>query len=321
MADFDFAIHGTGLFSALLAGILARTHGKRVVRIGLRPSAQRLPRQLDLALPLSARPENWQLVRAAEAETRRSLADIAPEGVEEIEAGLIADNTASAMALDHLGHLAHGFGHQVRRTGNGWALRRVSLIQPELIVGKLGEWLALGNVVAQDEGPADATRIVLADDAAILDFFPEDKRPASLRSEAMTASLLVAPRPLTTPLQLFPDRGVTLLQRPGNAVLALVVGEHDIDARLASTLAGPFPIKRLATTRYRRIVSADGAPLIGMVGDAFVIAGLGPIAAFLAPAVARLLAGSSAPDESAWFAARDPASANRASLADIGAAS
>ena len=77
-------------------------------------------------------------------------------------------------------------------------------------------------------------------------------------------------------------------------VLAIVSGEHDVDARLASTLPGPFPMKRLATTRYRRFVTADGAPLIGQVGKTtFVVAGLGDTAPFFAPSIARLLAGTS----------------------------
>lgn len=321
MAEFDFAIHGWGLLSTLLAGLLARDHGKRVVRIGLRPSPQRLPRSIDLALPFSVHPANWRMIRAAEVETRALLASLgATEGWSETNVGIVTDTAAGAQAIDHLAHLALGYGHQIGRLANGWAMRRVGLLHPEFLADKLTQWLAQAGVVSRDEGPAEATRTVLADDAAILDFFAEDQRPPGLQSEAMTATLVVTPRPLPLPLQLFPDHGVTLQHRPGNAVLALVAGEHDVERRLASTLNGPFPMKRLATTRYRRIVSADNAPLIGRVGNAFAIAGLGTPAAFLAPALARLLAGASGAQEAAWFAARDPASRSRADLADIGSA-
>ena len=105
------------------------------------------------------------------------------------------------------------------------------------------------------------------------------------------------------------DRGVTHIDRPGNTVLALVSGEADVEARLASSFAGPFPLKRLATTRYRRFGTSDGAPIISRLtpGKPFLVAGLGDAAAFLAPTIARLIAGASAADEAQWFAAHDPA--------------
>ena len=316
MPSFDFAIHGSGLVSALLAGVLARDHGKSIVRIGRRPSAQRLLRHLDLALPLSARPETWGMARRAEAETRALLAAIGtPEGWSEIEVGLVADTAATASALDHAMHLAHGFGHQIGRLPNGWALRRVALLHPEFLGDALAKWLADVGVVSQDEGPAEAGQTVLTDDGAILEHFAEETRPPALAAEAMTATLVVAPRSLPVPLQHFPDRGVTLLRRPGNAMLALVRGENDVDARLASTLSGPFPMKRLATTHYRRIAT-DGAPIIGRIDQTFVVAGLGEPGAFLAPALARFLAGKSEDDERAWFATHDPARP-RDAIADI----
>ena len=47
------------------------------------------------------------------------------------------------------------------------------------------------------------------------------------------------------------------------------------------------------------------------------LAGLGNAGAFLAPAIARHLAGVSADDEKAWFAAHDPARQSRAPVAEI----
>jgi hypothetical protein len=316
MPSFDFAIHGTNLLSALLAGVLARDHGKKIVRIGRRPSAQRLPRHLDLALPRSARPDSWHRMREAAVETRDLLGQIGtPEGWSETEAALVADTAASTAALDHVIHLAHGSGHQVARLPNGWALRRVALLHPEFLGDSLAKWLSEAGVVSQDEGPGDAAQIVLADDAAVLDHFAEAQRPTAIVAEPMTATLLAAPRGLSSSMQYFPDRGVTLLRRPGNAVLALISGEREVEARLASTLSGPFPIKRLATTRYRRVVT-DGAPLIGRINEAFVVAGLGDAAGFFAPALARFLVGKSEGDERKWIAARDPAQP-RDAVADV----
>jgi hypothetical protein len=319
MAEFDLAIAGTGLLSGLLAGVLARDHGRRVVRVGRPMSPQRLPRSLNLALPVATRPESWRLLRRAEADTRVLLGSIGvPDSVARIETEIVADLPQTAAALDHVAHMALGHDHQVRRVTGGWAFRQVTTLDRETIEARLGEWLKAAGVATIDEGSVDAAMTVLAGDDAILEGLDEDKRPAPLVSHAMTSTLIVS-RGLAAPVRRFPDRGVTLVDRPGNTVLAIVSGEQDVDARLASTLPGPFPMKRLATTRYRRLVTSDGAPLIGSVGKQFVIAGLGDAAAFFAPALARLLAGIPTDEERQWFAAHDPA-AQRSAVADFVAA-
>ncbi|MEO7221284.1 MAG: hypothetical protein ABIY37_02330, partial [Devosia sp.] len=92
MAEFDIAIVGTNLFSGLVAGILARDQGKRVVRIGRPHSPQRLPRSLNLALPLATRPETWRMLRRTEAETRTLLGSIGvAESVATTEMEVVAD--------------------------------------------------------------------------------------------------------------------------------------------------------------------------------------------------------------------------------------
>ena len=77
-------------------------------------------------------------------------------------------------------------------------------------------------------------------------------------------------------------------------------------------------MKRLASTRYRRIATTDGAPVIGRLKGTkqFVIAGLGDCAPFIAPAVARFLAGKSEGSEKRWLLAHDPARL-RATVADF----
>ncbi len=316
MAEFDVAIVGSSLASGLLAGALARDHGRKVVRIGRSDSAQRLARSLNLALPLATRPESWRMMRAAEVDTRALLDSIGvPDSVASTEVELVSDLPDTAAMLDHLAHMASGFGHQVRRTGAGWALRRVALLQPEVIDRRMAEWLAAAGVTSIDEGTADAALTVLAEDDAILDALPERQRPGQLVAQAMQSTLIDAPRPLPAPVRRFPDRGVTLMARPGG-ILAIVGGEHEVEVRLASALPGPFPMKRLATTRYRRFVTGDGAPLIGKIGKHFVVAGLGDATPFFAPALARLIAGAPEEEEKRWFAAHTPRK-NRTAVAEF----
>ncbi len=313
MAEFDVAIVGSSLAAGLLAGVLARDHGGKVVRIGRPHSAQRLPRSLNLALPLATRPESWRMLRAAEAEARALLGSIGVQNtMATTEVELVSDLPDTAAMLDHLAHMAVGFGHQVRRTGAGWALRRVAMLQPEIIEKRMAEWLLAAGVTSIDEGTADAALTVLADDDAILDTLAERRRPGQLIAQAMQSTLIAASRPLPVPVRRFPDRGVTLMARPGNSILAIVGGEQEVDARLASTLPGPFPMTRLATTRYRRFVTGDGAPLIGKIGKNFVVAGLGDAMPFFAPALARLIAGAPREDEKRWFAGHTPRKDRRA---------
>ncbi len=319
MAEVDFAVYGTGLLPTLLAGLLARDHGRRVVRVGRRRSSQRLPRGLDLGLPLSVHPASWRLVRQGESEIAQLMRGIgAAPGLATAEVALVADQPDSAAALDHLAHVALGHGHQLRRVPKGWALRRITQLHAETLGDLLADWLAAAGVATVETGPVSATQTIVADDAALLEHVAEDRRPPDLVVEAMTATLLAAPRGLAAPILLHPDRGVTLLRRPDNTVLALARGAADVEARIASALAGPFPVKRLASTRYRRLVTRDGAPLIGRIKGArlFAIAGLGDAGAFLAPALARFLAGTAVPDEKRWVAAHAPAR-SRDAVADF----
>ena len=320
MAEPDFAIYGTSLMAGLLAGLLARDHGRSVVRVGRRPSAQRLPRALPLALPLATRPQSWRLIRAAESEIAAVLGSAGVgESLGFTEAALFADLPGTTGAIDHLAHVALGYGHQLRRLPGGWSFRRVPLIDREQVEARMPDWLRAAGVVLHEEGPVAARRIVLADDSSILEQLPEAQRPAGLRVQAMTATLLAAPRGFDIPVQRFADRGVFLARHTPGTVLALVAGGGEVEERLASALPPPFPVRRLATTRYRRLVSLDGAPVIGAPADGpFIATGLGSCAAFLAPGLARHLAGTAGEAEAAWFAAHAPDAA-RSAIADIAA--
>lgn len=341
MADsgFDAAIFGSTALARLVAGLLARDHGRRVLLIGREASPQRLPRTIDMALPTATRPETWSLLRAGELETRRLLESIgSAEAVSRITVAVHGDTEASAAALAHIAHLAMGFGMAGRSTGPLHNFRDVALLNAEGLSPKLAPWLAsLGVTVADSDAArlgflksgaaelilsderAAAAQIVLADDPALLDLVPEAQRPGQFTIQPMTATLTAPTRRLPAPVVRWPDRGITLVRRPGDSVLALIEGDADAEARLASTLPGPFPLARLATSRFRRVVTADGAPLIGKLKPSklTILAGLGEAAVFLAPAIARWLAGTPSDDEKRWFAARDPARPSRETIAEF----
>ena len=70
---------------------------------------------------------------------------------------------------------------------------------------------------------------------------------------------------------------------------------------------------------FRCVETLDGAPLIGRSGrlKAIIAAGLGDTAAFVAPAVARVLADAATEDDAAYFTAREVSkAAHRQSVAE-----
>jgi len=325
---YDFAIFGASPLAALLAGLLAHDHGKHVLRIADPVSPQRLPRALDLALPLATRPASWRLLRHSEAETRALLAALdAPDTLSPTTVKLVADLPATAAALAHLSHIALGYGlrshdgsfSNISRLNGEISLADSKVVTVERDTATLGFTRTGAAELTISGEPAAIGQIVLADDAAILDLLPEAQRPLQLAVQSMTATLTAEARRLPAPVMRYLDRGVTLSQRADQSILALVSGDADLAARLGSTLPGPFPLRRLATTHYRRLTTTDGAPLLGRLKPSklYVIAGLGDTGLFLAPPIARLLAGKATADEKRWFGPHDPARPNRDAVAEF----
>jgi hypothetical protein len=317
--SFDFAIVGSNTLSLLLCGVLARDHGAKVVRVGRSPSPERLPRGPDLALLSATRPDSWRLLRDGDAETRRLLAAIGA-GVTDVDVEMVADTERTRTAFDHVAHLAAGYRQPVRQVSGRWLFQGVTLVPPQAPL--LTAWLdTLGvKFIDADSLPlpwmvdgspriagVEAGQVVLADDEVILDL-DESVRSSVLRADAMTMTLLDRAPARRQPIRVYPDRQVVLMPRDASTMLARIRNAEALDERLGSSLVGPFPIRRLATARYRALSSLDGAPVVGSLGGAgpYVVAGLEEAAPFFAPALARHLKGSATPDEVAWFAAHAP---------------
>lgn len=327
ITTYDFAIFGSTPFAAILAGCLAR-QGKRVLRVGSRASPQRLLRRIDLALPIATRPGTWDVLMRGVPEIRALLQAMgAPDSFVPASVRIDHDTEAGRAFAGHMVHTALAFGLKPARRRNSMLWRSVGMVRAERAEDKIADWLAAAGVRSIDPhevrlsfGASDATLlagpdgdiaaglVVLAEDAAILEL-PADLRPSILQSEELTTTLVAKVRPFSEPIVLFPERGVSLLQRDDGSVLALVSGSADLEARLASAFPGPFPIARLATGRTHHLESIDGAPLIGALGHAglFAVAGLGNAAVFFAPALARHLTGTATPAEAEWCSAHDPA--------------
>jgi hypothetical protein len=313
-SSYDFAIFGGNALASLVAGLLVHDHKKQVLLIADPVSPQRLPRSIDLALLLATRPQSWKMLRRGVTETRVLMEALgAQSGLEAANVTVAADLPQTKTALAHIAATARGYGQPSRAglfTGVLRLAAPISLAQSRVVSLERDavtlESTRAGLVVSGE--PTDVGQIVIADDDALLDLVPVDQRPLQLIAQSVTVTLTAPARKLTSPLMLYPDRGVTLQQRQDLSILALVSGDADVDARLASTLPGPFPLQRLASTHFRRVVTSDGAPFVGRVKPSklTIFAGLGDGAAFFAPIIARSLAGVAAEDETSWLARLSP---------------
>lgn len=341
MADvaFDFAVVGAGPLALLVAGCLAEAHGRRVVVVGDLPSPFRVPRQEHVSVAPFTRPETWSLLGHCLPETIKLLRAMGAGTFEHQDALFVARSGPAIDALAHIRHMAAGFGHAAERESrHGVAacrIRDAAVLRPVELAIAAAAWLARLDVpVLPGAGTSvrlmrrggmrietarrafDAAHGVLADDDAVLALGGDITGLAA----AEATSILTEPvAPLPGSLIFDMDDRVLLRQAPGGQVVARAPGGRDVALpRIARAMAARGGIRRAGEVTHAVVVSADGAPVIASTRPprATVFAGLGPVGAFLAPAIARFLAGASTAVETEWFAARAARRA-RSGVADV----
>lgn len=335
--SYDFAIFGSSPLATLVAGLLASAHGKTVCLVREDPSEFRLPRGLDLSVGPITRPETWALLGATVPETVKLIAGFAGRGaVPRVDPLLIAESGDGADALAHMRHVAGGFGVAVERLADAglvvttravMRLRDARVIMRAQFERAAPAWLdthkvrALGSrggaiTLKRDGscriegagGEAEAAQAVLADSTMIMALLDADERDRLLTVERQTTILTEPTGPLAAPVTLFADRGVSLHQRANGGVAAIARGRADAAAaRIGACLSGQAHLRLAGQTTQAVVGTEDGGPLIGTARGlkTLVVAGLGLPGAFLAPALARHLAGASDGAEKAWLSARE----------------
>ncbi len=168
----------------------------------------------------------------------------------------------------------------------------------------------------------DAGTVLLADDDAILTRLALADRHRLLTISAGTGVLTEPAKPLSAALIQYLDRQVSIYQRGMKGpVTALSAGDAITAApRIGASLAPLGRLKRSGQAIFRSVDTADGAPLIGRLGKgkASIVAGLGPSAVFVVPAIARLLAGAATEEDARYFEPRDVSkAASRQGVAEI----
>lgn len=332
-APADFLVAGSTPLARLVAGLLAQSHGRRVIFVGESQATYRLPRSLDLSVAPLTRPESWALLRPSSDETARLITRIAGRGaLRHIDPIFFADSAADREALAHCGQMAAGFGVAVEKVApsllgqgrEGLLFRDAIRLNRPVLEPALDTWLAeigverpeisglrIGldgsAVVATSAGELVAHQAVLADDTAIIAWLPLQHWPMLLRRQAGATILTTPTKPLAAPAMVQIGSGTVLKQQAEGGIAAL--GSEDLavfSGRLQALLGRDRQVEQAGQTGYQRLVSIDGGPLVGRAAGqgADIVAGLGMAGAFLAPALARWLAGAASPAEAAWFGAR-----------------
>jgi hypothetical protein len=285
----------------------------------------------------AARPETWAMLKRGGTETLKLIGSIGRGLYERVDPLFIAETPGTTAYLSHMRWLALGFGFAAERAvdrtitaeGTICRIRDAAILVGGKIEPALDAWLkqlevrripsSEASIVPRREGgfslrfagpPIDVPVVTLADDDAIATrLLPADRHRLLDISASVGLATVASQKPLAAPYMSFLDRGVAVHQRGGKGpATAIAAGDPDVALpRIGASLVGIAPLGIAAQARFLRVGTTDGAPLIGRMGKQRLtaIAGLGDSAAFLAPIVARYLAGAAAEDEARYFEARD----------------
>jgi hypothetical protein len=344
-SSYEFAIFGSTPLAGLVAGLLATVHQKRVCLISEAASAFQSPRGLDLSVMPVTRPETWALLKDTTPEVVKLIGRMRGRaGRQRVDPVFAADSIEGSVALSHMRYVAAGFGYAIERlpsdkgfaAGEAYRLRDAVLLRRAEIEPIIRAWLTkigVGQLSARDMGVTlrrdgsarlnfagsmiEAAHAVLADDAAILAQLDLQERDRTLSVQYATAMLTEPTHALAAPVIVYTDRGVTLTRNRRGSVMALGAGPPERAlVEVGRCLAGHAPLRRAGQRIFRTVTTIDGAPLVGQARGlrATIIAGLGIGGAFLAPALARLIAGAATDREKAYFSGREAGRGNARAL-------
>lgn len=342
---FDIAVFGSNPLASLLAGLLASAHGKKVCLLSMNDWEFRLPTGLDLSIAPMTRPETWAIHEKVMPETIKLLARIGGKtACSRIDPLFIADTQAGSAALSHMHYMALAFGYAMEKTTqNGgrkspqtaYRVRDAVVLSRTQLARPMARWLEKAGVHATSskdvtiraDGSAsiitadaaiEAKQVVMADDASMLAFLDGELMRAFSVEDA-TSLLTEVVADAIASASVYVDRGIVLNQRPGGGITVLAAGKaSDALPRIGASLEGLAKLRRAGERSFRKLRTADGAPVVGALrgSGVFVLAELGLSGAFLAPAIARFVAGAASADEAAYFIARAPRNEARLEIAE-----
>jgi hypothetical protein len=177
--------------------------------------------------------------------------------------------------------------------------------------------------IERDGVQHNAMDVVLADDAAILALLGREAVSPVLQPMATTAVQTERVRSLPSRYVDYLDRGVRLYQSPSGQISALAQGASEpATGHLRNCLAALAPVRRAGQVTFHQLTPRDGAPVFGALKGSRIrlVAGVGPIGFFLAPALARAVVGAATAEEATYFGERSAnIESRKVSVGDFGA--
>jgi hypothetical protein len=329
----DFAVFGSTPLARLLAGLLASTHGRRVIFVGETQSAYRLQRSIDLSVAPITRPETWALLGEGIAETMRHIGRIAGRGAySRVDPIFFAEDPHSVEALSHIRYMAQGFRIAAEPVAasllgsgrSGIVMRDAIRLNRPVLEPALDEWLSKskvervtpdrvqieldGSVTLNAQGENySAQQAILADPESIMAWLPLRQWPVLFQRKPASAILTTPTQPIAAPIMLEIGSGATLLQQSEGGIEGIGPGDPAaFSAHMQTLLGAQRQVEQAGQTGFAALHTADGAPAFGRAAGvgADVVAGLGMPGVFFAPAIARWLVGEAQPHQAHWFGAR-----------------
>jgi hypothetical protein len=327
--QLDFAVFGSSPLAGLIAGLLAGRHKRQVVMVGDAQARYRLPRTFDMSVAPITRPETWALLKAVLSESSKLITRIGGRhALRRVDPIFFADGPATREALGHFSHMARAYGMILEtvppaKTGADRTALRISdavTVHRPGFEPAMETWLAeqgvrrfapematmaAGGSTMIKEGDAVlvARRAVLVDDEAIVRCLPGWQWPAQLLRRPHATILTASSRHLAGPIMVQLDSGTILVQHEEGGMAAMGPGSLSaFSARLSALLSEAGQLQQVGQVGYEILFPGDGAPLLGPVttDGPLILTGLGPIGAFMAPILARWLAGEASSDETEW---------------------
>ncbi len=345
MSGFEIAIAGSDQASALLAGLLAREYGKKVLLVQDLAAPYRLQRDFHLSFPMATRPETFSFISGLESEVHRLLVKIAGRQVLSSVAPLcLARSAEGSEALHHVAQMARYFGLEMDRAHGGHKEANVSFrvrggqwVRPRLLWPALVNWVSDAGVQLIDGGECkitahrdgsarielgdlahEAELLVLADGVALRRFGHKGDVGQDFVN-CWGTSLLTEQTDMQDAVILQPEKGFCAWQQANGTlgVIAQVSADH-VGALARANINSKRTLRRAGQAEYVHAVSKDAGPVVGRFSrsGAWVVAGFGQSALHAAPAVARLLAGRATEPEAAYLEPRSPG-ATRGEVAEF----
>lgn len=346
MSTFDFAIVGSDQFSALLAGVLAADHHKKVLLVQDRAAPYRLPREFHLSFQLATRPENFSFFQAQMNEGHRLITRVGGRQVlTNASPRIVAHTQPGSEALAHLMQMGRYFGLEMDRieggaptTHSAYRIRGVQWVRPRQLWATLTRWVTASgvsladartaNVIAHRDGSArvdtdiagfEASQLALTDGRALMRHGNKGDLAASF-TKRWGSALLTEPQDMRDSVVLQPEIGFCAW-RQANGTLGLVAltPADRVGELTRANLSCSKPLRRAGQSEFELMVPKDNSPVLGKLArsNVLVASGFNQAGLHLLPAIARHLVGKGSPAECTYFEHLQP-SPNRQNVTEIG---